>query len=267
MGWFANNFHEYPVTSENYWRITSRVTTNTVINSSPYIILFLTWFSGAETQINRWNPHRSITTPLLWYCDVTQTPIVTSFGSIVMRTFPSGSCASSHRRQADYHSLIIEIYSWRFHWLACKKSKLSILWKLSVDISGNVFPNADIFRKLSDIQGYKIIHQGWRCTRHGGLISYLNKAYSYELRNLPVKSNTWEGLFINVTGENLCRRLTISDTYCPPHNNNNETITKFIDELTPIVEDLQKQNNYASIVGNFNIMWDFLRIPGFNVHE
>ena len=29
-----------------------------------------------------------------------------------------------------------------------------------------------------DIPGYKIIHQGWRCTRHGGLLIYLNKAYS-----------------------------------------------------------------------------------------
>ena len=30
------------------------MTTNIVINDSSYIILFLTWFSGAETQINRW---------------------------------------------------------------------------------------------------------------------------------------------------------------------------------------------------------------------
>ena len=60
-------------------------------------------------------------------------------------------------------------------------------------------------------------------------------------------------LFVNVTGENLCRPLTIGNIYHPPNNNNNETITKFIDELINIVEDLQKQNNYASIVGDFNI--------------
>ena len=29
--------------------------------------------------------------------------------------------SSSHRRQVDYRSLIIENYSRRFHWLACKK--------------------------------------------------------------------------------------------------------------------------------------------------
>ena len=63
--------------------------------------------------------HRSIACPLLWYCDVTQTLIVTSFWPIVMKTFPSGSRASSRSRQVDYHSLIIENYSQRFHWLAC----------------------------------------------------------------------------------------------------------------------------------------------------
>ena len=68
-----------------------------------------------------------------------------------------------------------------------------------------------------------------------------------------MKSSTWEGLFIDVSGENLKHLLTIGNIYRPPHNNNNnETITKFINELTPIVEDLQKQN-YASIVGDFNI--------------
>ena len=68
MGWFA----------KNYWRITSRVTANILINGSPYIILFLTWFSSAETQINRWklpsSDLRSIIV-VLWchantYCDV-----------------------------------------------------------------------------------------------------------------------------------------------------------------------------------------------------
>ena len=73
----------------------------------------------------------------------------------------------------------------------------------------------------------------------------------------------------------LRRPLTIGNIHYPPHNNNNnETITKFINELTPIVGDLQKQYNYASIVGDFNINLleikereIFLRILGYNVHE
>ena len=75
--------------------------------------------------------HRSITTTLLWYCDITQTPIVTSFWPIVMRTFQSGSRASSCRRQVDYHSLIVKNYSQHFHWLACKKCLTNISLKVS----------------------------------------------------------------------------------------------------------------------------------------
>ena len=60
------------------------------------------------------NPHRSTAAPWLWYCDDTQTPTVTSFWPIVMRTFSSRSLGSSRRRQVDYHSLIIDNYSRRF---------------------------------------------------------------------------------------------------------------------------------------------------------
>ena len=114
------------VTSENYWRITLQVTANIVINGSPYIILFLTWFSGIETQIKRWKLPSINRRSIVVLCDIMQRPIVTSFGSIVMRTFPSGSRMSSKHRQADYHSLIIKNYSQRFHWLACKKRCLLI---------------------------------------------------------------------------------------------------------------------------------------------
>ena len=67
-------------------------------------------------------------------------------------------------------------------------------------------------------------------------------------------SDAWEGQFIDVEGGNLRRTLTIGNIYRPPHhNNNNESISKFIAELSPIIEALQKENTYASLVGDFNI--------------
>ena len=42
--------------------------------------------------------------------------------------------------------------------------------------------DADI--SLFSIPGYRLIHQGSKCTKHGGLIIYLNERYSYKLRNL-----------------------------------------------------------------------------------
>ena len=53
------------------------------------------------------------------------------------------------------------------------------------------------------IPGYKLVHQGFRCTKHGGLIVYVNEKYSYKLRNLYDKSDVWECLFIDVNGHTL----------------------------------------------------------------
>ena len=74
--------------------------------------------------------------------------------------------------------------------------------------------NADI--SMFHILGYKLIHQGFRCTKDGGLIVYINEKYSNKLRNLYDKSDVWEGLFIDVNGHNLSKTLTIGNMYRPP---------------------------------------------------
>ena len=112
--------------------------------------------------------------------------------------------------------------------------------------------DADV--SLLHIPGYKLIHQGSRCTRHGGLVIYLHEQYTYNLRNVYTRSDIWEGLFIDVSGHNLYRPITIANIYRPPHNNNkNANIETFIEEMPPIINTFQKENKYATIVGNFNI--------------
>ena len=107
---------------------------------------------------------------------------------------------------------------------------------------------------LFDIPGYKLIHQGSRCSRHGGLIIYLHEKYCYEVRNLYSSSDIWQGLFIDVTGHNLRKRLTIENIYRPPHdNNNNKNIETFINEMSPIIDKLKKENSYAAISGDSKI--------------
>ena len=112
---------------------------------------------------------------------------------------------------------------------------------------------------LLQLPGYRLIHQGSKCTKHGGLMIYLNKSYSYKIRNLFTNSNIWEGLFIDINGGNLCRTFTIGNIYRPPHdNNNNANIKQFISELSPITDIIQRKNTYAAIVGDFNM--NLLRI-------
>ena len=68
------------------------------------------------------------------------------------------------------------------------------------------------------------------------------------------RSDIWEGLFIDVSGHNLHRPITIGNIYRSPHNNNNNAnIEKFIEEMSPIINTLQKENKYATIVDDFNI--------------
>ena len=112
--------------------------------------------------------------------------------------------------------------------------------------------DADV--SLLHIPGYKLIHQGSKCTRHGGLIIYLHEEYRYKLRNMYIQSDIWEALFIHVSGQNLRRPITIGNIYKPPHNNkNNANIERFIEEISPIINTPQRESKYAGIVGDFNI--------------
>ena len=108
---------------------------------------------------------------------------------------------------------------------------------------------------LLQLPGYQLIHQGSKCTKHGGMMIYLNDSYSYKIPNLFTNFNIWEGLFIDISGGNLWRTFTIGNIYWPPHDNdnNNANIQQFISELSPIIDTIQLENTYAAIVGDFNV--------------
>ena len=43
--------------------------------------------------------------------------------------------------------------------------------------------SSDSDLSLLQLPGYQLIHQGSKCTKHGGLMIYLNVNYNYEIRN------------------------------------------------------------------------------------
>ena len=65
-------------------------------------------------------------------------------------------------------------------------------------------------------------------------------------------SNTWEGQFIEVMGENLTKNIIIGNIYRPPRNAINNYRT-FIDELTPILEFYNRRKCEIVLAGDFNI--------------
>ena len=48
------------------------------------------------------------------------------------------------------------------------------------------------------LENYNCIPQGRYSSAHGGLIIYLHNNYNYNIMNLSHKSDTWEGLFIDI---------------------------------------------------------------------
>ena len=103
-----------------------------------------------------WNTDKWTTTPIdespTHYCG-----FVTSLWPIVMRTFPSGSRASSRCRHVDYHPLIVANYSQRFHGMACKKVRFTragpavtvLAYAYTIFIQANVI-HSDIFTLLNN---------------------------------------------------------------------------------------------------------------------
>ena len=112
--------------------------------------------------------------------------------------------------------------------------------------------NADLL--LLQMPGYKFIHQSHICSKHRGLLIYLNDDFTYDQRTLYKHSDIWEGLFIDVSGPSPNRSFTIGNKYRTSHdNNNNENISKFVVELSPIIDLLQRENKYATVVRDLKI--------------
>ena len=67
-------------------------------------------------------------------------------------------------------------------------------------------------------------------------------------------STIWDGLFLQLKNEEMQNEVIIGNLYKPPRNNNNiAKISAFIQEIEPILQDLNSQNSEVFIFGDFNI--------------
>ena len=110
--------------------------------------------------------------------------------------------------------------------------------------------NVDIFA----IPGYNLIHQGHKCGKHGGLAIYLKDIYTYSIHGIYKESKHWEGLFIDILGDNLTCKVTVANIYRPPRNNNsNASIDNFLDPLQKTLKKLKRGRSTVIFAGDFNI--------------
>ena len=81
-------------------------------------------------------------------------------------------------------------------------------------------------------------------------ILILHNPLSYELRNIYTRSDTWEGLFIDITSDNYVNKITLGNIYRPPKDNNNNTnIETFINELAPLINIFGKEKTTNILLG------------------
>ena len=84
-------------------------------------------------------------------------------------------------------------------------------------------------------------------------VSSLHDMFTYKT-HISFKSDIWEGQFINVKLCNENKYICIAKIYRPPKDINSSTIIEtFIEELDPIITDLNKSNSKIVLLGDYNI--------------
>jgi hypothetical protein len=110
---------------------------------------------------------------------------------------------------------------------------------------------------LFNIPGYSAVTLPATCSSHGGLVIYLHDSFQFKKIDLYERSSIWEGIFIEINGDCLSRKITLGNIYRPPRDRNCD-INSFLDIFSPIMAQLTNTNNDVIISGDFNI--DLLKI-------
>ena len=95
------------------------------------------------------------------------------------------------------------------------------------------------------------------CSSHSGLVTYIHKKFQFVNLDLYKKSQMWEGLFLDVFGGGLQKRITLCNIYRPPRDRNTD-IESFIREISPLLNQISQSENDALFCGDLNI--DLLKI-------
>jgi hypothetical protein len=114
--------------------------------------------------------------------------------------------------------------------------------------------NSDI--STLQLEHYTCITQGFKCSRHAGLMCYLRSDYEYELLDFGNNSDLWESQFIKITGPMLNKPFLVANIYRPPKfNNNSTTILQFLSEFEPIIDAITSLNYMYEVLvcGDYNI--------------
>ena len=104
------------------------------------------------------------------------------------------------------------------------------------------------------LPGYNLFHQGKICCGHGGLFTYVRDNYKcYHRQTLYRTSNVYEALYIDITNENLQKKVTLGNIYRPSKSlNDYRNVAIFTKEIEPTIDLLDKENSILILGGDYN---------------
>ena len=116
------------------------------------------------------------------------------------------------------------------------------------------FKNDDYLSNVQ-IEGYNCINQGYKVSRHGGLLTYVKTKFSTKKLDICSESQIWEGLFVEIsTDDDMKLKYIVGNIYKPPRDNNNyQNIQKFLEEFEPVLNYLNNSKAEYLIGGDWNI--------------
>ena len=106
---------------------------------------------------------------------------------------------------------------------------------------------------LVSLNGYQTFHSNASSSTHGGFITYVDEKYDVSVIKKIEMSTTWNGLFLKLKHEEMQNEVIIGNLYKPPRNSNNiANIRAIIEEIEPILQDLNSHDSEVFICGDFN---------------
>lgn len=111
------------------------------------------------------------------------------------------------------------------------------------------------------LKGYKCVQQGKHCSNRAGLMTFIDDKFKCELYK-SLMFATWEAHIIKVFEGGLNKPIYICNLYRPPHDVI-ESYATFINEISPLLHELNTKNFEVIMVGDFNI--NLLKINEKNI--
>ena len=103
------------------------------------------------------------------------------------------------------------------------------------------------------LSGYQSFALGASCSTKGGLLCYVLDSIKANVKLKVEHSKNFECIFIELEGSNSSS-VIVGNLYRPPRLNNNDiSITNFIREFSPIMNNMVRQCENTILAGDFNI--------------